>query len=85
MGVLEPANKDAAAQQGKTYIWFTTNDSRIKNFSGEGTVYWTRTWTKSPYRFYGVGPDGGYAFSGSPPDFGIRSYDSAGLIFGFCV
>ena len=85
MGVLEPANKDAAAQQGKTYIWFTTNDSRIKNFNDKGTVYWTRTWTKSPYRFYGVGPDGGYAFSGSPPDFGIRSYDSAGLIFGFCI
>ena len=83
MGVLDPTNKDEAAKQGTIYVWFTNNDSRIKRYKENQLAYWTRTWAKTDWRFYGVGSDGGYAYEGNT--IGLRSYDTAGLIFGFCL
>ena len=83
MGVLDPTNKDEAAQQGTIYIWFTDNSSRVKRYKENQFAYWTRTWAKSDWRFYGVGSNGGYAYGGN--SIGLRSYDTAGLIFGFCL
>ena len=87
MGVLSSNNPAVEAQQGKTYIWFTNNESRIKKYGDKAERYWTRTWEGSPYRFYGIGADGGYAYdiSLSNPAMGILSFENAGLIFGFCI
>ena len=87
MGVLPPTNTETEAQQGETYIWFTTNDSRKKDYNGEEERYWTRTWEGTAFRFYGVAKDGGYAYDVSltVPTIGIFSFESAGLIFGLCI
>lgn len=88
MGVLPPANRSEEAKQGDTYIWFTNNESRIKLYNSVPERYWTRTWEgTSHYRFYGVGFDGGYAYDVllATHAIGILSYETAGLIFGFCV
>ena len=86
MGVLDPQNTEEEAQQGEAYIWFTNNESRIKKYLDEPERYWTRTWFDT-YRFYGIGFDGGYAYdiSLATHAIGILSYETAGLIFGFCV
>ena len=87
MGVLPATNTEIEAQQGETYIWFTTNDSRKKGYNGEEERYWTRTWEGTAFRFYGVAKDGGYAYdiSLTTPTIGILSFESAGLIFGLCI
>lgn len=85
MGVLPSNNPASEAQQGKTYIWFTNNESRIKKFNNNAECYWTRTWEGTPFRFYGVGANGGIGYDNKNESIGIRSYDTAGLIFGFCV
>ena len=87
MGVLPPTNKAEAAKQGDTYIWFTNNESRVKLYNGFAERYWTRTWEgTSQYRLYGVGFDGGYGYDiNSTHSMGIFTFESAGLIFGFCV
>ena len=83
MGVLMPSQTEDEAQQGKTYVWFTTNNSRIKKEGSKEKIYWTRTWTKSPWRFCGVDSSGSYAYIDN--QIGIPSWMSAGLIFGFCI
>lgn len=92
LGVL-PSNsntKDWMSQCGDgikqtAYVWFTTNESRIKNFNGETTQYWTRT-TQGTWRFFGVSAQGGVGYSqNDPEDIGLRAYDTNGVIFGFCL
>ena len=85
MGVLPTENPAQEAKQGSTYIWFTNNDSRIKKYQEKNERYWTRTWEGSPYRFYGVAAQGGIALDDDNSSYGIRSFETAGLIFGFCI
>ena len=88
LGVLPPTNTAPEAQQGDTYIWFTNNDSRIKKYFETPERYWTRTWEgTTAFRIYGVGFDGGYAYdiSTTTPALGIMAFETAGLIFGFCI
>ena len=88
MGVLPENNNAEEAKQGgdgskKAYAWFTNNKSRIKFYNGEATRYWTRTYSGDSWRFYGVESTGGPAMVDN--GYGIRSFDVAGLIFGFCI
>ena len=85
MGVLPSSNLSPEAKQGDTYIWFTNDESRIKKYNDIPYAYWTRTWEGSPYRFYGVGENGASALDKENNALGLRSYDTAGLIFGFCL
>lgn len=67
------------------YVWFTTNESRIKKFEDDAIQYWTRT-TQGTWRFFGVSEKGGPGYStNNENDIGLRSYDSHGLVFGFCL
>ena len=88
MGVLPDINEAEEAKQGgngskKAYAWFTNNKSRIKFYNNEPHYYWTRTYAADSWRFYGVGETGGPARIDNK--YGIRSFDYAGLIFGFCI
>lgn len=95
MGVLpiDSSTKDYMYQCGdgtdinkNPYVWFTTNDSRIKNFNGEAAKYWTRTTMNESWRYFGVSPEGGYAYiDDNINNIGIRTFDKAAFIFGFCV
>lgn len=69
----------------KAYVWFTTDDSRIKKFKDVSTQYWTRT-SQAYWRFYAVSPEGSYGYSNNnSEDIGIRTFDTAGFVFGFCL
>lgn len=93
LGILPTFNSDEGleyqygsecSKDGKPYPWFTTNDSRIKNYGSVSTSYFTRTqYRGSPWRFCGVGEDGGSAMAGGTQ--GLRTFDTCGLVFGFCL
>ena len=60
------------------YPWFSTDDTRIKNFEGKPSKYWTRTHSINLSQRYRLITE-----TGTNTDLSCRS--SLGLVFGFCV
>ena len=63
----------------KSYPWFSTNDTRIKELDNIPNFYYTRTHMPGyTYRFIRISPEGLL-------DYNVTASTSSGYVFGFCI
>lgn len=76
--------KQGADGSKSAYIWYADNATRAKTYNDVPEYYWTRTYAASnQLRVLGVGTEGEPAFTYELT--GLRCFEPAGIIFGFCL